>query len=788
MDNYLLYIFLLCFLLPARGPAQADEADWITHPEVHGPEQAVVLFRTQFDLATVPDSFRIDVSADNHFRLFVNGEWVAWGPQLGEITHWRYDRIDLKPWLREGRNTLAVQVINWGHYRMFGLQSVHTALWIQGFGPSEVLTTGRAEQYRTYIDRSITEHAVQWRVAEPDIIGGLYANNPTDSLLARKHPWGWEQPDFDDREWALAPFLEWGHRVNRGGGFLWLLTPRSTPPQRRTEQQFARLRQSTAPPGPKGWWLGRQSIKLPPKGEYRFLLDMDAVTFGFPELRWSGGEGATMQYTWAENLFNHDRSKAHRDSVAGKLVSGYFDVITADGGSDRRYVPTWYRAFRYLEIQVTTKEEPLELFAPVLQRVTSSVPITAEWKSDDPVFDDVIAAGRRTVEICTQDYFLSDAYYETMQYVGDTKVHALVWQALTGDLRHTRNALLDFNRSRNPEGLLKSCYPLRYNFYHSTYSLIFVDMVYDYLEASGDTAFVAQFLPGIRLTLDYFGNRYNPESGFLEGVPYKPFIDWYIGGQNGIAPGSSADRSVPVVLHYAHALRSGARLAQAVDYSNDWGERAQQVIERVRERCYLPERKLLAERPSRDFFDQHSNILGVLLDVIPEADQAAALEHTVRDTSLATATYYYRYYLLRALQEENRPDLFREALQPWYDMVGEGATTQVERFESPSKPTRSEAHPWGASPVLFAYTYLVGIDLTDREGPVTMRPAFGHLRWMKGFCPLPGGNAGVAFDLGLTEEGNLQGSITAGDRAVELHWKGEAISIPAGTTHNVGGN
>lgn len=788
MPNRLLFLLLIC-IFGARPQVQAQfSANWVTHPDIQGSEQAVVLFRTTFNLNSIPDSFPVDISADAHFRLHVNGEWVAWGPQLGDIQHWRYDHHDLQPYLKTGENVVAIEVINWGHYRLFGMESVQTALLVQGYGPSDILTTQRGrENYQVSLNRAVKGRQIRWRYADRDIIGGLYANNPTDSLYATDYPWNWREEGFVEGSWSYPKFVEWGHLRSNGGGFLWLLEPRSTPPQQRTSQSFVKLREVSGGAGlPKGWYLGRQSAKLPANGEYRFLLDMGEVTFGFPTLRWSGGKGATITYTWAENLFNQDRTKSHRDEVAGKLVKGYFDVVVADGGDRRSYVPTWYRTLRYLEIKVKTAEEALLLRAPTFERVTSSVPLTASWKSDDSMLDEIVDMSIRTVEICTQDYYLSDAYYETMQYIGDTKIQAPVWELYSGDRRHTRNALLDFHRGRNEDGVLKSAYPNRYQFYHSTYSLVWVDMVHDYFRRSGDTAFVRQFLPGIVHTLSYFDGHYNSESGYLENIPYGPFIDWYVGAeQMGIAPGADASRSTPVTLHFAYALKSAADLFAALDNNptqqESWRSRQQEVITTLRERCYNADRHLLAERPDQSYYDQHSSILGILLDVIPTADQNLALEHLLRDEGLGQATYYYRYYLFSALQKLGRVDLFQEVLEPWRSLREQGATTLVERFEDPRKPTRSEAHPWGASPALFAYQFLAGIN-TDHAGEaIQMAPAFGHLTEMKGYCPVRGNGSGVRFDLKLSA-GRLIGEVQAEAVPIDFAWKGKQVRVAAGDT------
>ena len=720
-----------------------------------------------------------------------------------------------------------MQVVNWGHYRMFGIQSEHTGLLVQGLtnqADSLVTTRGYDDRWLTALDPSIRDHEVLWRVADPDIIGGLYANNPTDSFDAARHPWGWAERDFDTGAWVAAPFLEFGHRTTQGSGFLWMLTPRTTPQQVRRPGPPFRLR--TVAPGvatdpyrrseavamsvPSDFTASTTTarpVTVPPNTTVRFLLDAREVTLGYPDLRWRGGRGSTIRYTYAENLFAPNKSKIHRDSTEGMIAKGYFDIVRPDGGSAvRSYRPTWYRTFRYIEIAVATGAEALELYAPTYERVTSTIPMVAEWRSDDARLDSIVAMSRRTVELCTQDYFLSDAYYETMQYVGDTKVHALVWQALTGDLRHTRNALLDFHRSRNEDGMLRSCFPLRYHFYHGSYSLIWVDMLVDYLARTGDTTFVAQFAPGVTQTLDYFEPHVDPETATLVGIPYKPFVDWYTGGYDGVDATGDDEISVPYALQYAHALQSAERLftalaiadpAQADTYrgrAERYRTQAAAVVEKIRGNAYDADLGLVAEHPNGQPVGQHATILGVLTGVVPEAERSEALAAVLADTSLVQATYYFRYYLLEALRQNayalhqngRLGSTVEDAFAPWYDILAQGATTVVERFEDENKATRSEAHPWGASPALFVYSLLAGIDLeSPTADAIRMAPTFGHLTHLRGYCPAYGPEAGVRFDL-HRDGPRLSGTIEAQTRPVVLTWQDKTYRAEPGQRVAVG--
>src|ERR1700684_3446914 len=67
------------------------QASWITMAGKTGREYGVYHFRKDFVLNEKPRSFRVRVSADNRYRLFVNGTTVGNGPAQGSPQNWFYD-------------------------------------------------------------------------------------------------------------------------------------------------------------------------------------------------------------------------------------------------------------------------------------------------------------------------------------------------------------------------------------------------------------------------------------------------------------------------------------------------------------------------------------------------------------------------------------------------------------------------------------------------------------------------------------------------------------------------
>src|SRR5215471_17386147 len=130
-------IALLLWMLILRQPSERWSAQWVTVPDVQPFAFGVYHFRRSFDLPARPDSFVIHVSADNRYRLFLNGQAIAQGPARGDLNHWRYETVDLAPKLRAGKNVLAAVVWNFAQYAPEAQISNQTAFLVHGASQRE---------------------------------------------------------------------------------------------------------------------------------------------------------------------------------------------------------------------------------------------------------------------------------------------------------------------------------------------------------------------------------------------------------------------------------------------------------------------------------------------------------------------------------------------------------------------------------------------------------------------------------------------------------------------------
>jgi alpha-L-rhamnosidase len=320
-----------------------------------------------------------------------------------------------------------------------------------------------------------------------------------------------------------------------------------------------------------------------------------------------------------------------------------------------------------------------------------------------------------------------------------------------------------FNDSRIPDGLTQSRYPSSLIQMIPTFSLLWVGMVHDFWMYRGDETFVRSQMEGVRTVMDWYVERQRAD-GLLGRIPWWPFVDWGKDFEGGESPQEADGGSSVMTLQYLEALLDAGEMEEkygdhhaAVRYRAA-AERASGGIWKL---CWNEKYGLLADTPSQKHFSQHANILGVWLDVIAKEKQKDVLMKilsvsekgngpdgrpvfpAVADTPAMTeATYYFRYYLSRALEHAGLGDKYLYLLAPWDRMMELGLTTWAEQPD----PTRSDSHAWSASPNYDLLTIVAGIH-TEAPGFSRVRiiPELGALHKLEAAMPTPHGMIVVRY-------------------------------------------
>ena len=277
--------------------------------------------------------------------------------------------------------------------------------------------------------------------------------------------------------------------------------------------------------------------------------------------------------------------------------------------------------------------------------------------------------------------------------------------------------------------------------------------------------------------LDWFESRLAP-SGLLAKPEFWDFVDWTNGFKDGVPPQEVDGQSAILSLQLAAALRDAADLERAFGVSERAGhdrELADRITGAVRAKCWDESRRLIGDTPARKTFSQHANILAVLLDVIPATEQPAVMKTVLGDSTLTQCSYYFRYYLFRAMTKAGLGDEYLNQLGPWREMLKLGLTTWAETPE----PARSDCHAWSAHPNIDLLATVAGIEpAAPGFGEVVIRPHLGALTRLSVKMPHPQGDITVNLD----RAGDRLNAAVILPRGLKgrVEWRGKQISLHGG--------
>ena len=774
--------------LNAPSPASAQGADsvrtwaaqWITVPNAAANDYGVYYYRKTIDLASVPATFPIRVSGDTRYKLYVNGTQVSLGPARSDLTHWRYEEVDIAPQLKAGTNVVAAVVWHEGDYKPEANMSYHTAFILQGDSPES-----------TALNTDATWHCIQDPGYQPlpVVMETYYVVGPGEQVDMNQTIAGWQATDCDLSGWRQAQVLLPGisadspETVGECGMYAgWELEPDPLPQMELTPQRLNTLRSATGVKAPKGFPAAKVTLTVPAHAQATLILDQDFLTNAYFTLAFSGGKDATITAGYQEAYFTDYPNKGNRNEIDGKTFIGRQDRITSNGQSGQQWTSLYWRTYRYVQLDIETQDEALKLDDVYGTFTGFPLELKASLETDDHEIHQIFDIGWRTARLCAVDTYTDCPYYEQLQYLGDSRIQALITLYTTGDTRLPRNFLRLTDLSRRAEGITMSRYPETTVQIISPFSLWYICAVHDYMMYTDDLAFVRKLLPGTRQILDYYA-RYQLPDGSVSRLPGWNFTDWvYVGGWTaGVAEKGADGTSALIDLQLLLALQTAAEMEELLgikELASTYRAKASQLQQTIQQRYWDASRSIYADRIEHDHFSQHANSLAILAGMV-QGDEARALaEQLLSDDNLAPASVYFKFYLHQALIQAGLGDQYMDWLGIWRDNIQWGLTTWAETLDLDG--VRSDCHAWGASPNIEFLRTVLGI---DSDAPcfarVRIEPHLGAIRQIGGTMPHPKGDISVSYE--VSKKGVLTATITLPEGLTgRFIWHGEEYALRGG--------
>jgi hypothetical protein len=764
----------------AAAPAWAQDASpqndgWITDPRAAAEKGPVTLhFRRVMTLDAKVAALPVTVTADNRYILYVNGRRIAAGPSEGTLAHWRHETIDLAPYLRPGRNVVAAVVWDWIRNRTnieelpvahtlgpqtapIAWQSAALGLRVTGGG----IDTARSG-WRVEIDRGRTPRDGRAQVPR----GRYYVASAPEVIDAAKTDWDWAGAQESGSGWTDAAAAPDAARR--------MLVADKLPQQSYVPADPGTVVRSDLAGGDA---FPAKPVTVAPHSHGRILLRRDAMISAYPELSVSGGAGATIKLTYTEALYDAEGHRGDRDLVDDRQALGIHDIFLPDGEA-RTFAPLWWRTWRYAELDIQTADAPLTLEAFRLFETSYPFAKIGRFHSSDPVLDRIFNVGWRTALVDAHETYMDSAYWEQLQYTGDTRLQMLISYAVGGDPRLAEQAIDAFAESRSDGGLQQGAYPSRSTNVIATFSLAWVGMLHDWSWHQPDTGPITRHLPRMREVLDWFVPWLRP-NGLLGKNPQWNFVDWVNSGNDReLFPSFGKDGgSCLTTVLWLGALRQGAEL------ENTHGDRTRAAADTaradaaraaIRAHCWNKDKGLFADNADFTLYSQHMNLLAVLYDVATP-DQAPAILEKISvpghgidaPDGMFTTTYYFAWYLVRAFEHAGLRERYPALLKTWRDLLDLHYTTWPESRGN----TRSDTHAWSAHPTADMLGIIAGIGPgAPGYARLKVEPVLGDLTSLDAVAATPKGPVSVRYTVrGDTLEAEVD---RPADLPGEFIWKG----------------
>jgi len=430
---------------------------------------------------------------------------------------------------------------------------------------------------------------------------------------------------------------------------------------------------------------------------------------------------------------------------------------------------------------IQTKDEPIVIND--LYGTFTGYPFTrkANFSAGNPLYNQILDIGWRTARLCAWETYTDCPYYEQLQYIGDTRIQALVSIYNTGDERLIKNALNQMNESRLPEGVTLSRHPSHTAQLIPTFSLWYIDMLHDYWMYGKDEAFVKDKLTGTRGILEFF-KRFQQKDHSLKNVPYWNFTDWCEtkGWDGGRAPEGKDGYSavMDLLLLYTYQMAADLELKIGIPaLASQYNAEAKLLQQTIRNKYFDASKKLFSDRTEKDLYSQHANTLAILTGTSTGEEARSIATKMMKDTSITEATIFYKYYVYQALTKAGFGNDYLNWLDIWKRNIKEGLTTWAEI--SDINNARSDCHAWGASPNIEFFRTVLGI---DSDAPsfkkVKVVPHLGNETNISGSIPHPAGTISTSYQFINAQwkiQIDLPKTITG-----KFEWKGKTYPLKEG--------
>ena len=608
-----------------------------------------ILYRADFTLDSLPEEATIRITADDYYKLYINGSWVGQGPAPTYHFQYAYNTYDILPFLKSGRNVIAVHTL---------YQGLINRVWQSGDQRHGMICDVYADGNCILASGPNFRTAYHTAYTEEGTTG--YDTQFLETYDSRAAECNFYAPDFDDSAWLPAVAKQNDDHVT---------LPQATPV---LDTEII------------------EPVMLEKRGKELFVdFGTTAVGYLIATAKGTAGDSITVrlgqELTEAGEVRYDLRANCHYEEHW--ILSGGIDTLD------------WfdYKSFRYASLILPKGTEVDQIY--FLARhypFELKTNLKPEYQGD-PAIESIWNLSVNSLRLGVQEVIQDCMEREKGFYLGDGCYSSLAHAILTGDDRMTRKLIDDaFSTDFITSGLV-TCMDCSLMQEIAEYPLIMVYLIWWHYRLRGDKAYLEKHYDDTIALLESYRINYEKEY-LLSHLDKWCVVEWPKNFQDGydvdITEGKICEEAhVSLNAYYLEAIHTANRIAKEL------GKPAYRDTAPLKEAFF----KAFYDSDAHLFCDgvntRHKSYIGNIFPfayhLCPDSEYEANMRDMISRRKASDLSFFGTFALLQGLASRDDAELLSVILHDtgaWLRMLREGATTTFEGWGRDTKWNTSLFH------------------------------------------------------------------------------------------------
>ena len=616
------------------------------------PENLHVLFRTKFNY----DGGRVVIrlTADDYFKLYINGKFVTQGPAPAFDFRYYYVDIDITDYLVSGENTAAFHT----YY-----QGLVNRVWCSGDDRHmlifDIIADGRV------IASSGESVKCAFHTGYKSIGKFGYDTQFAECVDCTVPEIGFERPDFDDLGWCDA--------APGKSGYTFVKQP--------TEQLV---------------FENIEPVETRRTADGLFV-DFERQYVGYPSFFATGKPGDEISIFCGQEL-NDDGSVRYK--LRANCV--YEEKMILSGARDefRQYD---YMSFRYMFLKL-----PENAMIDNVKFIARHYPmnIVKECRYTDPELVKIWDFCVNSLKYGVQEVIQDCMEREKGQYLGDGSYTSTAHAILTGKTDMMEKMITNALDTAFITPTLMTCSPCAFMQEIAEYVLMLPALMLSQIKLSGSTDFARENFSKLAAVLDAYKAEYERDC-LLYDLDKWCVVDWPKEARDGydfdLTEGRVAVGTHSVInAYYICAVKALNKIAKKLGLPAYRDEKP--LVDKYLSTFFDSDAHLFRDAPESSHHALPSNAMALAVGLCPDDETKENIVAMIGSKPAECSAFFMTFASLVGLRREGREEEIVKLLKDdgrWLNMLREGATATFEAWGKDKKWNTSLFHLCYAFAVIF---------------------------------------------------------------------------------------